>query len=1125
MTDKTLINGDRNAKNEPSQAQNPSGQFFSLKPIAVGCILLLVLTPWVFYLNDYQPPNGNGQNIDLEHYISEVSDKIINYALYDATALLQDTPGYATDIQGFENKLNQNLENKIETDFQPYSVPGKGIEVTVDYSSLKIQYSYQTTNDLTRYPGASEADQHNLDIYKLGEYRDTTIPYSYQLSGDISLIARKFEDKNLMENKIASVDREIYFEEQLPTPYLFMEYKLQQFQNLANTGYSDLSRTMNYMLNTLARVRVINSDVFLSQHSYKNILNEGDVELCLNLALLLEEALIFRAFDQDVIDEIDQNFFYAENDEFPNNPTGRRQWGTAEVDNYNEYITWRSSANNQVSRRMSSLVNNYVSAGFIDPADLVSLYLIMDQAPEQVVIRSVKDSIALLQEPFGTQFFMDPRTPSDNSDFNALKCVLPLSGDHMDGFRVGEDESETEPERQYMKLMVDQVPNYLVYDGDFKVTGIDTPRGWYTTAFKRPGTRLTGRTRTPSVVPEPPKDHAYRLEWDINIQGKIDLNLISESGVFLPDEVSSWHKKEISFKFPVNVYTWFDKDPKLESVEFTNLNSGKVDVATNAWEITTESHMVEYFESDFWRYLKSFFSLGFDGIYSIIPSILSDQGLKDSQVDSVRYLDRAVTNPNSLTNTLITDVLLFQSRNLHDVLTRDRNNLWLRFDTFMTTYFMDYLRQFDEEYGLLNFTNEPQFPHPPLVPWISVLGHEISLLYNQQTNVLEVSLEHSNGEIKLQIYGYNTSKEQLIILLSSTLNLPGVINLTTLVSSDNQDSITGANKANIWAYGKLFDKYQLTLKSYPRPDQQSNPIPGSSSTEKFLLTRLKFGIQTSVVTLELPELSLTQSLKDVLVEIELLIPETEAETVSKSSLPTDLESVLSTTELTRPVETTDNKLFREKLLHGRVYTAQLLHGLGEELLDWFQTPGQSSKPKFALRFSISSSAQPANDHSNLTVYLTEPQSTEKFIQWLRLNGLELVLALSNPETLITTTAGALTKGEQHLTNDQLSQLDFEIFNQKLDNELQINMNLGDNLLTVYDYPTWEEQNITSLIALSGAAMVEVTNGLGAIDTDQITGAISYSQTFYTYQKSNLPAATIDEHPELLIGIQWIIEGN
>jgi hypothetical protein len=339
--------------------------------------------------------------------------------------------------------------------------------------------------------------------------------------------------------------------------------------------------------------------------------------------------------------------------------------------------------------------------------------------------------------------------------------------------------------------------------------------------------------------------------------------------------------------------------------------------------------MVEYFERKFWTYLKQFVSIGFDGFGAILPFFINEKGFKYYYDGSKMYVDNLLMGYDSHSSNWLTDILLFQTRSLRRVFLKELDNFLVRFEIFLADYFLDYLDQYDEEFGLFNITDKPQFPYPELLPWISALGYETNLNYNRDMNVLNLTFIQDNGYFTLLISGYNKSKNELSITLKSFIELPDTLKLHTTITTVESDS------PGIFADGELFNTYKFSTKSYSKPSTPFDNNSNFESNDQLLLTRSKFGEIHRVSQLELPDLILDETYENSSFKITLLVPKKQQVSLSA------LENMVSEVDLNRdplrpgPAE--------DILIQNRIYLARILDELGETLLGWVGNNKPNSK--------------------------------------------------------------------------------------------------------------------------------------------------------------------------------------
>jgi hypothetical protein len=1066
-------------------------QSFGVPITVIGCVVMIIISPWIFYLSNYQSESGPEVNV------KEAIDDIKNYIISNATDLILQKPSFNFNITKYQDRLSENLEDFVKSKYYPYYPKKQEIEIFVTYWRVEVKPEFRESNEFIRYPWISSEDNNKLDLRVGGFYHDLTVPFSYEISGELLISSKMLDDDGSKDENANSLDRVVTFEESITLPHLFIEYKLAQFQAQSQSAYSDLARMTRYMLTTLARMRAYNKIEYGPGHSHKNIINEGDVELALNIALILEEALLFRAYDRSSVLNIDRNYYQVdpvEND----NPTGKRQWGSAEISNHYDYTTRREFLNDKESRLFSVLVDKYVRSGYIDPADLIGLYLVLDQGNRPTKIGTPKDTFTIFDEKYETRYLMDPRDQNDPTDVTNVEYFLSLPKNYKQGHSITHD-PRGKTQYNSVQLKVDQDPDYIINDKDFTIKGLDTPRGWYTTAELRFGTRSLAKTRTSPIIPERPEDHDFRMEWKLNIKGKFTLSINTNEGVsdvFTPRTIE---KKIINLDFPVNIFIWFETDPKIPSITFQNLNAGTA--VSSGWLITSESTMVEYFEREFWAYLKKFVSIGFDGFGAILPFFINEKGFEYYYDGIKMYVDNLLMGYDSHSSNWLTDILLFQTRSLRRIFLKELDNFLVRFEIFMADYFLDYLDQYDEEFGLFNITDKPQFPYPELLPWISALGYETNLNYNRDINVLNITFIQDNGYFTLLISGYNKSKNELSITLKSFIELPDTLKLHTTITTVESDS------PGIFADGELFNTYKFSTNSYSKPSTPFDDNSNFESNDQLLLTRSKFGEIYRVTQLELPDLILDETNEDINFVITLLVPKKQQE-----SLPA-LEDVVSNIDLNRePLKTATAD---DELIQNRIYLARFMGDLGESLLDWIG----DNKPNSKIGIDISINFKDNRDSFNLTIFLTEYTSTIRFLEWLGNNGLKLLLILNSPENVQVSIAQLLSKNNPYFTSGDLEKIDLELYNKELDNQLQNSMRVSSNVFNLYSSAGFDQNNLTILVVYSGSYIASTGNRLISTKPQSNSKIQTISQIYYSYQVRS----ENDINTYLLIGTSWFLK--
>jgi hypothetical protein len=247
-------------------------------------------------------------------------------------------------------------------------------------------------------------------------------------------------------------------------------------------------------------------------------------------------------------------------------------------------------------------------------------------------------------------------------------------------------------------------------------------------------------------------------------------------------------------------------------------------------------------------------------------------------------------------------------------------------------------------------------------------------------------------------------------------------------------------------------------------------------------------------------------MQDVSVDITILIPEDQ----QGRAAALRQELAVITSEV--PYDTSQSKA-GELYLAERVYLSKIFRELSETLTAWIQS--SESFTKLALDFSITSPE--VKNYMNVTVFLTEPHSAENFIRWLNEYGTRFILTLGKPNTLLSNLAYLLTNENRHLSISDLEEIDFEIYNRKLEHELQLGMGISNNIVSAYKFTTNEKQNLTLIVVLPGKAILGLANGIAVqkqqgiqpTDDELKSTVFTYSQAYYCLQQeSNNTISTI-----------------
>ncbi len=378
-----------------------------------------------------------------------------------------------------------------------------------------------------------------------------------------------------------------------------------------NSWYSRMARDVEYILNTIVRLRAANGVGTDFSDSYLHLMNGGDVELATNFALAVAMARWTGTVPPSLASSIDSHFSLLEPATIMN-PSGNRYWGMSEIDNFRDY--GRSAGNDPVRRSAEDLLSLVTTFGHADTADLFMRYLYLDRTGKTLGRTEALD----LQSPLKENQLLDPRLPAKTFDpyslehhpsFTSYKGIpIITTGSLLSGNVTAGT----------LKPTLDT--DFLVLGKDLIVKGIHDYNAWYTNAnlsltdenliATGNGSQINKVTRCGAIPPPPqPPNHDYRIQWDLDIKGSFLLSADSVGWAGNTYDPSSM-ERTLEFSFPVRIYsgtgTLVDEGFK---EHLRNINSGKqfYTPTSTGWLITSLANATEYFESRSWLELREAF--------------------------------------------------------------------------------------------------------------------------------------------------------------------------------------------------------------------------------------------------------------------------------------------------------------------------------------------------------------------------------------------------------------------------------------------------------------------------------------------------------------------------------------
>jgi hypothetical protein len=488
-----------------------------------------------------------------------------------------------------------------------------------DYTANHLSYDLR----IIVMPMSIVASACTGNISVSGETGAFAAPAYYQVRGAVTFELKGPSDHTATVN--ITVDRIV------PdiTPYITT--RLVELNGNGKSEYSDIGRMVRYMLTTLVRFRASEGIGSGPYDTEKDLLNEGDVELAVNLAVLLEEARLFGSYDRSALESIDHYFLRATDPAAhlgelswePYNPTGLRPWGSAETKNYARYQNRMSQG---AQRSMDALFREYVQEGRVDPADLMALYLNLDHY-ETGLSFDPSDLTSILSE----RFLFDGRYSTDRRDASHLVYYSDVGPRELQL----KDPSGTFSGAYREQLSVDQSPDYLTVGSSISVSkNITVPYKWMTNA------RLSEGSRTGGVPPpQPPPDHDWMMQWSFGIYGNFTVAVGRDPRSSQEDGTARGPllNRTIRLDIPMNIFAFLSNRPMNSAMTFTNLNVGSPPGAT--YNFTYESLAYEHFANSTWSSIKDIYGAAIGDTIRLVKSSACPYPIALGQGSDITVLD------------------------------------------------------------------------------------------------------------------------------------------------------------------------------------------------------------------------------------------------------------------------------------------------------------------------------------------------------------------------------------------------------------------------------------------------------------------------------------------------------
>ncbi len=324
-------------------------------------VLMLVLGSFsAIYISSVNKDHVNDM-IEESHYDKMKNTAALIHEEVESRAYYHGLSAVYTSTQVLYDQKNiQPIFNRTFGEYINESFPKSenNMEITVENYTVGIFFDSKNTLDVvptneqeeTKLKGkGKEVKSKTMKNDKAGEFSETSCIAYYTVCGELNYTVRD-ESSGRFLKKSMSLER------RLDSAYPLLDSKLKVLDAGAGGMVTPIPRTVKYILTTLAQFRVLQgygmgklaaASLELPDKKTSQIVTKSDAELALNLAVLLETARLYRTYDDEALGAMDSDFQNNEDPDYTptNNP------------------------------RMQELVQDYVTNGTIDAADIIAIFL------------------------------------------------------------------------------------------------------------------------------------------------------------------------------------------------------------------------------------------------------------------------------------------------------------------------------------------------------------------------------------------------------------------------------------------------------------------------------------------------------------------------------------------------------------------------------------------------------------------------------------------------------------------------------------------------------------------------------------------------------------------------------
>ena len=427
--------------------------------------------------------NSSSRATKLAQVSEDAFREIETRAYYIASSVVSSEPTQDFNMSRVNSRIKTEFANYINQKFSPYKDVSGNYEVKVLSHYISVFAEPMVSDDNVRLTKKVVLSG-NYDS-GLGKILDTYI--SGNVSNDERTVYLRVSGGAVLEtvaksSRSSPMKKNFYFDSPIPYPLPLLKNKMALFEQNAQSSLTDVGRTVRYILTTLAQYRALRGDGSGSGN-VSNIISELDVELALNLALMLETASIYRTIDINSIKAFDDVFY---RNSYNYNTLGQRLWNERERQVYDAYVSRRASIGNQQRFLLENIINQYMKNGTIDAADLY-MYVQAYEGDDLSKIGATTNRLGINMTDQKsiienlTDLFQNKDLKESAGDIPNMKYLHNINYSVPFTFWKGlESQSEKDGTLWKERIIVDQVPDFLVSGAQFSIKGAGEPKGTFT---------------------------------------------------------------------------------------------------------------------------------------------------------------------------------------------------------------------------------------------------------------------------------------------------------------------------------------------------------------------------------------------------------------------------------------------------------------------------------------------------------------------------------------------------------------------------------------------------------------------------------------------------------------------